>query len=152
MIGTKPVTLSRNAFRFCRWSMALLIWLGVLLHLPVLVGICAGIMLLSAILTVRNAPMVWLYTVTLNRIKPSPPEVVDEHGMRLAHTLAFVLMTVGLFLASNAQTTETGWKLLFVVAIFKTAGAIGYCPISRGFTCLLGNGGQCCRIFKRPSG
>lgn len=151
MIGTKPVTLSRNAFRFCRWSMSLLIWLGVLLHLPVLVGICAAIMLLSAILTVRNAPMVWLYTQTVNKWKPSPPEVVDEHGMRLAHTLAFLLMTVGLFLVSNPQSTDAGWKVLFVVAIFKSAGAIGYCPVSRGFTCLLGNG-QCCRIFKRPSG
>lgn len=150
MIVYKPVSVPRNAFRFCRWSMAALIWVGVLLHSQPLVGICAGVMALSALLTVSRAPMVMLYSCTFNRLFPSPMVVLDETGMRMAHSVAAIALTVPLLMVhyGEGNLVATGWRWLFYVALFKTAGALGFCPASRMFTCMLG-GGSCCGIFKR---
>lgn len=143
MFTAKPVTISKGGFRFCRYSMAVLLWAAFFLRMPALVIIGAGAMALSALLTIRYAPLVWLYTQTVDRLFPSPPEILDEHAMRFAHLVATLALCLPLALFYFAQY-EIGWRVLGFVAVFKTAGALGYCPVSRMFTCLIGRGGACC--------
>jgi len=122
------------------------LWVALWLKLPVLVAISAGIMALSALFTIRYAPLVWLYTRTVERLLPSPPEVLDEHAMRFAHSVATVALVIPLVLFSLNQPT-LGWRVLALVAVFKTIGALGYCPVARMFTCLIGRGGRCCAFL-----
>jgi hypothetical protein len=130
--------------------MAVLLWVAFVLKLPLLVMIGAGIMGLSAILGVGRAPLVWLYMQTGDRLFPSGTEVVDEQGMRLAHIVATGMLLAVLGLFYYGPTGNRGWwTLLGIIAVFKTVGALGYCPVSRFFTCVLTRNGTCC-AFLRP--
>lgn len=152
MIGYAPVAVPRSAFRFCRVSMAALLWAGVLLRSEVLTGIVGLVMLLSAILTVRNAPMVWLYTNTLHRAFPSADDVLDKNAMRFSHAVAAVaiLSPLALILLAGSAASEPAWRILLVVACFKTVGAFGFCPVSRLYGCIAG-GGVCCPFLHRKA-
>ena len=87
MSGYMPVEVPRGAFLFCRWSVALLLWAGAIARIEALVGFCAAVMALSAILTVGRAPLITLYALTVERIRPSRVEILDRNGMRFAHTV-----------------------------------------------------------------
>lgn len=149
MFTYKPVTVSRGAFRFCRYSVAIMMWIAVIWRIEELVIVCAAIMALSAILTVGRAPLITLYTLTMERIYPTAPEVLDENGMRFAHTVATIFMTLPLALVYSGQEA-LGWRLLAFVALFKTAGALGFCAVSRLYTCAV-TGGTCCQFLKGRS-
>jgi hypothetical protein len=148
----KPVEVPRGAFLFCRWSVAVLLWIGVVLRVEAVVAFCAVVMALSAFLTVRRAPMITLYWLTVERIRPSRVEILDENGMRFAHTVATVFISAPLLVTMNGSPSaaEVAWRFLFFVALFKTAGAMGYCAISRLYTCAL-SGGECCSFLKPKS-
>lgn len=151
MITARPVEIATNGFRFCRYAMAVLLWAAFFLKLPVLVAVGAGIMALSALFTIRYAPLVWLYSQTLERLLPGKTEVLDANAMRAAHVVATVALCLPL-LAFHLKYAPAGWMVLGFVAIFKTIGALGYCPVSRMFTCLIGRGGTCCAFLKgKPS-
>lgn len=151
MISCKPVTVTRGAFNFCKYSIALILWAGVLLRNKELVILSAVILALSAILTVGRAPMIILYTYTVEKLFPSHSEVLDEHAMRFAHILGTVLIAVGLLLLylgnENPRLMSAGWGWLFVVAIAKTVGALGFCAASKLYTCV-GSSGSCCAFIK----
>lgn len=151
MIGYEPVSVSRGGFRFCRYSLAVLVWIAVIWHVDALILVCGVTMAASAILTVRNAPLVWLYTQTVNRVFPSPTEVLDAGGMRMAHIVATIALGVpwAVLYFGPMTAIEPMWRVLTFVAAFKTLGALGYCPASRMFTCLLSGGGTCCPWLKR---
>jgi hypothetical protein len=150
MIGYQPVSVSRGGFRFCRYSMAVMVWTGVIWRVEALILVCALIMAASAILTVKYAPLVWIYTKTVNRAFPSPSEVLDAGGMRLAHIVATIALGVpwAVLHFGPMSAIEPMWRVLAFVAVFKTLGALGYCPASRMFTCLLSGGGTCCPWLK----
>ncbi|HEY3414262.1 MAG TPA: DUF4395 family protein [Armatimonadota bacterium] len=149
MIGYEPVSVSRNGFRFCRWSVTVMVWIGVIWRVEAFILAAALIMAASAILTIRNAPMIWLWTQTVDRAIPSPSEMLDVGGMRLAQSVAtFALGVPWLVLNYGpASASESMWRILVFVAGFKTLGALGYCPVSRMFTCLI-SGGNCCTWLK----
>jgi hypothetical protein len=149
MIGYEPVSVSRNGFRFCRWSVTVMVWVGVIWHVEALILAAALIMAASAILTVRRAPMIWLWTQTVDRALPCPTEVLDASGMRLAHIVASFALGIpwAVLHLGPITATEAMWRLLVFVAAFKTLGALGYCPVSRMFTCVI-SGGNCCKWLK----
>jgi hypothetical protein len=149
MSGYMPVEVPRGAFLFCRWSVALLLWAGAIARIEALVGFCAAVMALSAILTVGRAPLITLYALTVERIRPSRVEILDRNGMRFAHTVATLFIGVPFCVTiwGSSRAAEAAWRFLLFVALFKTAGAMGYCAVSRLYTCALGNG-SCCTFLK----
>ncbi len=149
MMAYEGVTVRRAAFAFCRWSMAALMWLGVCLRSELAVGICACFMAANTTLTVGRAPLVMLYTWTIERIVPSSPVVIDKAGMRFGHGVATFAMGIPLLVAhlSGPGTQDAMWRVLVFVACFKTLGALGFCPASRWYSCLA-SGGQCCRFLR----
>jgi len=150
MAKTEFADVPRDAFRFCRWSLAILMWLGVLTHNVVPIVICWLVMLSSAILTVRYAPLMVLWTIVVHPHRPSPPETLDVAAMRFAHTLATILIGVPLLLLAfgSPGLATLAWRVLTVVAIFKTIAAISGCPASKLYSCVRG-GGTCCAWLRR---
>lgn len=148
-LAFRPIEVPRAAFAFCRWSMAGVIWIGVMLHLQPLLGLCAVVMAVSAILTVRRAPMVMLYSAVVETFRPSEKIVVDATGLRLAHVVAAVGLAGSLAYLQwgEAGQAVVAWRFLYFLALFKTAGAMGFCAVSRMFTCMVG-GGSCCRFMR----
>ncbi len=147
MIAIRPVSVPKGAFVFCRYSLAVLLWVafGLRHARPALaVGllvVATGIMALSAVLTVKWAPLVALYSYTIDLIFPSPKEVLDINAMRFAHSLGTVLVGISLMLIA-AGGPGPGWTFLFWVAIAKTIGALGFCAASKMYGCV-NRGGTC---------
>ena len=139
--------VQRNAFIFCRYSIAALIWVALLFqNIWVLLAVFV-ILALSFALTVRRAPMIMLWTWTLARIFPSEEDVLDINGMRFAHGMGAMLALIGLSLVWHGN--PFAWWFVGVFAILKTTSALGWCPAYKVYGCLK-SGGCCALTAKRP--
>lgn len=136
------VTIQRNAFLFCRYGVALMVWAALIFRNVYLLAAAFVILALSAALTVRWAPMVWLYTVTLGRVIPSKDVVLDIKAMRVAHTAGAVLALVCLALIYHES--PIAWWVVGAFALLKTASAVGVCPAYKLYGCL--SAGGCCAL------
>lgn len=137
----KIVSIPRNAFLFCKWTIALLLWLALILRIKELVLIACAILGLSAILKIRRAPLVYLYSNTVERIFKSKQEMLDENAMRFAHTMGAVMSgicSILLFFIS----AKAGWIFTGLLAIMKTWGAMGHCSALKLYGCM--SNGACC--------
>jgi hypothetical protein len=142
---TEPVMVSRAAFAFCRYSLMLMLWAAFFLRLKILVVAAVVILALSALLTVRRAPLIALYTHTVGRLWPSRLEELDLYGMQFAHILGSIVgLACVLFLYVFHE--RMGWALTFVFCLLKTVSAAGLCPASRLYNCMAG--GKCCAFLK----
>jgi hypothetical protein len=139
-------TIQNNAFLFCRYSIAVLVWLALILHSVWLLVLTLLILALSALLKVRRAPMVWLYTNTLGRVIPSKDVVLDVSAMRFAHTLGAGLALISIALV--ALGVPGAWFFVAAFAVLKSVSALGFCPASKLYGCVI-KGGGCCALTAR---
>lgn len=145
VITYKPVSVPKYAFAFCRYTIAIFIWLSFILRNPWILVFVGVIMLFSAILKIRRAPLIVLYSQTINRVWRSPQEILNESAMRFAHTLATVLSAICL-LFLFVINEHIGWFLVLCFAVIKTISALGFCPASKLYECA-GNT-NCCAFAK----
>ncbi len=139
------VAVSRKGFRFCRWAVALMLWVSLALHNTDVLIAATAILGLNALVGVDRAPLVILWDITFGRLFPSDSEELVELSMRLAHALGAGIGACSLYLIFG-KTPQLGWTLLVWFAAFKTAGALGFCMVSRLFT-LAAEKGDCCRFL-----
>jgi len=131
--------VQRNAFVFCRYSVAALIWVAFALqNIWVLLAVFL-VLLASALLTVRRAPMILLWTWTLGRIIPSPDEALDIAAMRFAHGMGATLAFIGLAMAWHGN--PAAWWFVALFGMLKTVSALGWCPAHKLYACLIKGGG-----------
>lgn len=141
----KPVTISKGAFAFCRYTIAILVWAALIFQIKFLVGITCVILLFSYLLKVQRAPLIVLYSVTIEKIIPSDKELVDEKGIRFAHLVGTIFSGICCLLLFM-NYTMAGWILTFLLAVLKTSAAFGFCSALKLYTCM--TGGRCCRVGK----
>ena len=80
--------VSKKAFAFCRFTICILFWLtSILLFFNIrwMIFIPFIIMILSAILTVRKAPLILLYKVLFDRKNKSETDVLNVNSIRFSH-------------------------------------------------------------------
>ena len=144
----------RDAFRCCRWSMAALMWLGVLTGSLLPIALVWLHMLVSAVVTMRWSPVPWLYTRTLHRRWPSEYEELSIPAMRFSHSIASVLIGLPLLLVllGGPRAVALGWRWLTIMAIIKTVAAVTGCPAAKLFTCATSGDGTCCAFLRRKAG
>ncbi|MDR1729854.1 MAG: DUF4395 domain-containing protein [Prevotellaceae bacterium] len=148
MTSYKPVSIPKGAFIFCRYGIAALVWISFFLQSKsVLIFVCL-IFLLSVILKIKRAPMIWFYSVTFDKIKKSADVLVDENAMRFAHTLGF-LLSAGCLSAVTLIHCSGAWYAVLAFALLKTVSAVGFCPASKLYDCMLN--GNCC-VKRRKNG
>lgn len=145
MAGVKPVSVSRGAFAFCRYTIAVLLWCSVVFRVKELVLAAFIILTLSVILKVKRAPLILLYTYTVDKLFPTGQVILDEKGIRFAHTVGAVVSFLCLILLYFINPTA-GWALTVLLAILKTSAAFGFCSALKLYQCV--NGGTCCRVGK----
>lgn len=136
------VTVQRNAFIFCRYTVAVLIWSSLIFHSVWPIVAALFILALSAILKVHHAPLVWLYTQTLGRVIKSRDVVLDVKGMRVAHTMGTVLALVAVSLIWRGS--PIAWYFVGLFAVLKTLSAVGLCPAYKLYGCM--KSGGCCAL------
>lgn len=142
------VGISKAAFAFCRYTMAVLLWTAFILKIKVLIAVVFVILVMSALLSIQRAPLVWLYTMTIQRIVPSSEVRLSPAGMRVAHTLGacFAALCLVLLYAVNERI---GWGATLVYCIVKTISAIWACPVYKLYACM--KSGDCCTFLKKKA-
>jgi hypothetical protein len=144
----RPVAVPHGAFNFCKYTMALIFWLSLIFHSELLVIVGFLILLFSALLKVKNAPLVFLYTYTIDKLVPSKKEILDEKAVCFAHIVgASMALTALLFL--YFIHSFTGWVIIGVLAFLKTSASFGFCGAMKLYACLNNPNGQCCRVGKK---
>jgi len=68
----KPVTVPSAALRFCRYGVAAIVWIGYIWYIPELI-VLSFISWPCRLLRIKRAPMIYLYTNTVERLFPSAP-------------------------------------------------------------------------------
>lgn len=144
----RPAELPNGAFNFCKYTIAVLLWGSLLLQNRLLVVICFAILVLSAILKVKRAPLVFLYTYTLDKIFPSKRIILDENAVWFAHIVGGLFSGVALVFLYVIHPF-TGWVLTGILALLKTSGALGFCGAMKLYGCLTNPNGKCCRAGKK---
>lgn len=140
------VTVQNNAFVFCRYSIAVLVWLALIFQSIWLLVVAFLVLGLSAWLKVPRAPMIWIYTNTLGRLIPSKDVILDVKAMRFAHTLGTVLAAVSIALVY--AHSPAAWYFVGAFALLKSVSAFGFCPASKLYGCVI-KGGGCCALAGR---
>lgn len=144
----RPVTIPHAAFNFCKYTVASIFWLSLIFQSKILVVVGFSILLLSVLLKIKNAPLVFLYTYTIDKIFPSKKEIVDENGVRFAHIVGTTMSGIALLFLYFIHPL-TGWILTGVLAVLKTSASFGFCGAMKLYGCLNNPNGQCCRIGKK---
>ena len=144
-ISYRPVSVPKYAFVFCRYTVAILVWLAFFLRNPWILALVFVIMLFSAILKIRRAPLIVLYSYTIDKIWKSPTEILNESAMKFAHILATVMSAICLIFILLINS-HVGWFLTFCLAILKTISAVGFCPASKLYECA--GSDKCCSFAK----
>ena len=144
----KPVFVSNGAFAFCRYSLALIPIIALIFQIKWLVIVGFLILLLSAILKVGRAPMILLYTYTINKMFKSKDTVLDENAMFFAHTFGAILFAIAIILLYFVNDLA-GWIFVGFVSIAKLVGAMGFCAAAKMYGCMNNSGGTCCQFSKK---
>lgn len=137
-------TIPKNAIRFCKLTIAVLIWCSFAFREDITMMIVLALMLLSVLLKISRAPLILLYSITIERILPGPVAQVDESAMRFAHSLGTFLSL--LCLVSIYRIPAIGWWIVLGFAILKTISTLGFCPGEALYSCFV-NGS--CSILKK---
>jgi hypothetical protein len=142
----KPVMITKGSFAFCRYTIAIMVWLALLLQDIWFIAAVTLIMVLSAILKVQRAPLVWLYASTVDRVMPSAEEVVNEKGIYFAHCVAVFMGCLCMLLYLVAPAIVV-WGVVGIFALLKTMAAFGKCSALKIYGCMAN--GTCCRVGKK---
>ena len=126
--------------------MAIIVWCALIFKIKWLVVLSFVILALSAILTIKHAPMIVLWRYTLGRIFNSKTEILNVKAMRFAHGAGTILSAICVYLLYFGNE-YAGWILVGFFAILKTISAFGFCPASKLYVCM-SNGG-CCAFSRK---
>jgi len=146
MKNQQIASIKTAEFAFCRYAVALLVWLAIIFASKELVLLVFVILLLSAIVTVKYAPMILIWRYTFGQIFKSKDEIVNVKAMRFAHSIGAVIAGVCLLFLYIVNPL-IGWWFTWFLAIMKTISALGFCPASKLYVCMLSGG--CCAITNR---
>jgi len=122
-----------NAFRFCKVSIAILIWTSFAFREEILLILVFFFLLLSALLKISRAPLILIYSYTIEKIFPSKNKELNEPAMRFAHALGASLSAICLLLIWYMPTV--GWWAVLGFAILKTISTLGFCPGEALYSC-----------------
>ncbi len=136
--------ISKNAFRFCKITVTVLVWLAYIFKIKELILLTFLILLFSAILKIKRAPLIVFYTYTIDKIFKSKKIDLDESAMRFAHKMGSVFSGICVLLLY--LNVNIAWPIVLIFAIMKTISALGFCPGEKLYTCMKGG---CCSLTKK---
>ncbi|HEY5586253.1 MAG TPA: DUF4395 family protein [Ruminiclostridium sp.] len=144
----KPVEIPNGSFNFCKYTISALLWGSLIMQSKMLVILCFVILVFSALLKVEKAPLVFLYTNTVDKLFPSKRIILDENSVWFAHMVGAAFSGAALVFLFFIHPI-TGWIITGILALLKTSGALGFCGAMKLYGCLNNPNGKCCRVGKR---
>ena len=102
MTKYQMATVPKKGFAFCRYTIAILLWITVILlfiNIKWMIFIPFIIMLISGILTVKRAPLIMLYKVLFDREGKGETDVLNVSSIRFSHFVgSFFCIIIIMFL------------------------------------------------------
>lgn len=142
----KITSIKKAEFAFCRIGVMIIVWLAFIFKIKELVFLSFIILFLSALFSVKYAPMIVLWRYSFGLLFSSKEEILNVNAMRFAHTLGTILAGIcTLFLYFGNE--NTGWVIVLFFAILKTISAFGFCPASKLYNCM--SSGTCCAFSRK---
>lgn len=143
----QQITSIKSAeFLFCRVGLMVLVWLAFIFQIKEIILLSFVILLLSAIFTVKYAPMILIWRYTFGLFIKSKDEILNVKAMRFAHSLGTIIAGICVLLLYFGSQT-IGWGFVLFFAIMKTISAIGFCPASKLYVCM--SNGSCCALSRK---
>ena len=139
-------SVKSGEFAFCRIGIMILVWIALIFHNVSLIWFVFVVLLLSAVLTVKYAPMIVLWRYTLGLVFKSKDEVLNVKAMRFAHIMGTILAGICLWLIYYGNL-RVAWGFVAFFAIMKTISALGFCPASKAYVCM--SNGNCCAFSRK---
>ncbi|HBY21481.1 MAG: hypothetical protein A2Y24_02190 [Clostridiales bacterium GWE2_32_10] len=147
----KMVAVNKKAFAFCKYTLALLLWIAAIFRLPEAIIVAEVILLSSYILGVDKSPLVLFFDITIGKLIEEDKTLLNFKSIRFAHMSGFILCTIPLLCIYAFKAYTIGYAILVILAVLKTIGALGYCSASKFYECVI-CGNNCCRLGKKIRG
>lgn len=154
MTKYQMATVPKKGFAFCRYTIALLLWLTVILlffNIKWMIFIPFTIMVLSGILTVKRAPLIMLYKVIFDRDGKGETDVLNVSSIRFSHYVGSVFCIIIILFLYVVKIDIVAYIFLGILTILQTIAAFGYCSAQKLYECLV-LGKNCCNLGKKLRG
>lgn len=154
MRNIKMATVPKKAFAFCRWTICILFWTTSILcffNIHWMIFVPFIIMLLSGILTVRNAPLIVLYKVLFDRKKTAETDVLNVNSIRFSHYVGSTFCLIAILFLYVFKINIVGYIFIGILTVLQTVAAFGYCSAQKLYECLI-LGKNCCNLGKKLRG
>lgn len=143
----KMVKVFRQSVVFCKYGIAGLLWLAVILRSIIPVYIALAILVASALLGVNRAPLVVLFNKTFARRIHADEEYINMHSMRFAHIVGAVFCALSI-VSYHLNALLLALILTIFLAILQSIASLGYCSAQKLYECVVCNS-NCCRFGKK---
>ncbi len=140
------VLISSGEFAFCRIGIMILVWIAFIFKIGSIIWFVFLVLLLSALFTVKYAPMIILWRYSFGRIFKSKNEILNVKAMRFAHVMGTILAGICILLL-HFGNQSFAWGFVAFFAIMKTISALGFCPASKVYVCM--SNGTCCAFSRK---
>lgn len=154
MTKYQMATVPKKGFAFCRYTIALLLWITVItmfLGIKWMIFIPFGIMLLSGILTVKRAPLILLYKVLFDRNGKGETDVLNVNSIRFSHFVGSAFSLIIILFLFIFKINIIAYIFLGILTLLQTIAAFGYCSAQKLYECLV-LGKNCCNLGKKIRG
>lgn len=154
MTKYQMATVPKKAFAFCRYTIALLLWITVItmfLNIKWFIFIPFSIMLLSGILTVKRAPLIMLYKLLFDRKGKGETDVLNVNSIRFSHYVGASFALIVILFIYIFKINIVAYIFLGILTILQTIAAFGYCSAQKLYECLV-LGKNCCNLGKKIRG
>jgi hypothetical protein len=143
----KMVKVYRQSVAFCKYVIAGLLWLAIILRSPVPVFIVLAVMAVSALTGVERAPLVVFYNKAFAKRFHSDEEYINMYSMRFAHLVGVSFCIAALF-SFYLISPLVALVLTVIQAVLQSIASLGYCSAQKLYECVVCNS-NCCRFGKR---
>lgn len=141
------VRTKKQSVAFCKYVIAGLLWIAVILNSISLVYLVFFILLVSALTGVQKAPLVSLFNATVAKRIKTEEIFINRYSMRFAHF--FGAGFCGLIIISYYFLPPmVPFFLTAILAILQTIASFGYCSAQKLYECVVCNS-NCCRVGKK---
>ena len=154
MTKYQMATVPKKGFAFCRYTIANLLWITVILvffNIKWIIFIPFIIMLLSGILTVRRAPLIMLYKALFDREGKGETDVLNVSSIRFSHFVGSFFCIIIILFLYVVKIDIVAYVFLGILTILQTIAAFGYCSAQKLYECLV-LGKNCCNLGKKIKG
>lgn len=154
MTKYQMATVPKKGFAFCRYTIALLLWVSVTLlffGIKWMIFVPFIIMSLSGILTVKRAPLILLYKVLFDRDGKGETDVLNISSIRFSHFVGATFCLLVILFLYVFKINVVAYIFLGILTILQTIAAFGYCSAQKLYECLV-LGKNCCNLGKKIRG